>query len=131
MSVHSFEDLVVYKKARELRKEVYKLIKKLPREERFELVSQMKRAAISVTNNIAEGFGRFHYQENIQFCRHTRGSINELIDDLNICLDENYGEENNVRELKVRAYELIKMLNSYIAGIKRSKDNDPMTLMTQ
>ena len=127
MAVHSFEELIVYKKAREFRKEIYALVRMLPREERFELASQMRRAAVSVTNNIAEGFGRFHYQENIQFCRHTRGSVNEIIDDLNVCLDEKYTQENHIQELKQKAYELIKILNGYIAGIKRSKDNDLIT----
>jgi four helix bundle protein len=52
----------------------------------------MRRAALSVTNNIAEGHGRWHYQENIQFCRISRGSVDELIDDFNICEDEGYAD---------------------------------------
>ena len=67
------------------------MIKKLPKEEKFCLDSQMRRAAISMTNNVSEGHGRWHFKENIQFCRISRGSVEEILDDLNICIDENYG----------------------------------------
>jgi four helix bundle protein len=66
------------------------LIQNLPASERRALDPQMRRAAISITNNIAEGHGRFHYQENIQFMRQARGSLEEVLDDINICLDEEY-----------------------------------------
>lgn len=63
---------------RELRNEEKILIKGFLDHEKYELVSQMRRASRSVTHNIAEGYGRFHYQENIQFCRISRGSLHEL-----------------------------------------------------
>ena len=90
MSEYGFEKLDVYILAREFRKKIYKLIKELPENEKYNLVSQMQRAALSLTNNIAEGHGRYHYQENIQFLRQGRGPLEELIDDINICLDEKY-----------------------------------------
>jgi hypothetical protein len=71
-AVYSFEDLEVYKLAREFSNQVSQLIKKLPKEEEYNLKGQMRRAKLSMTNNIAEGFGRFHFQENIQFCRQSR-----------------------------------------------------------
>ncbi|OGP97519.1 MAG: four helix bundle protein, partial [Deltaproteobacteria bacterium RBG_19FT_COMBO_46_9] len=101
--------------------EIYRLIKKLPDDEKFNLVSQMRRAATSLTNNLAEGHGRYHYQENIQFCRQSRGSLTEIIDDLNICLDENYLTEDYLNNLKQEAFEIIKMLNGYIAYLKKRK----------
>ena len=64
--------------AREFRKRVYRLVKHLPPEEKYALANQVRRAAISVINNIAEGHGRWHYQENIQFCRVSRGSVDEV-----------------------------------------------------
>ena len=79
---------------------------------------------------IAEGFGRFHYQENIQFCRQSRGSICELIDDFNECFDNKYIDQTYQEQLKNDAYHLIKVLNGYIASIKRQKAkalNDPIT----
>lgn len=65
--MNSFEELECWKLAADLRKEVSKLIKTFPAEEKFRLMDQMKRCSRSVTNDIAEGFGRFHYQENIHF----------------------------------------------------------------
>ena len=81
-AIRSFEDLEVWKACREVRTFVAKLVKKLPVEEKYRLKDQMIRAARSTTANLAEGFGRFHYQENIQFCRQTRGSLYELLDHL-------------------------------------------------
>jgi 23S rRNA-intervening sequence protein len=64
-----FKDLQVWQLARDLRREAYNLVRRFPSEEKYALANQVRRAAISVTANIAEGFGRYHYQENIQFCR--------------------------------------------------------------
>lgn len=84
----------------------------------------MRRASTSLTNNIAEGHGRYHYQENIQFCRQSRGSLSELIDDLNVCLDEQYFSEDYLISLKEEAYKINKVLNGYIAYLKRKKIED-------
>jgi four helix bundle protein len=119
--IRSFEDLEVYKLAREFSHKVSELIKKLPKEEEYNLKKQMRTAKLSVTNNIAEGFGRYHYQENIQFCRQSRGSICELIDDFNECYSEGYIDIKYRNELKNDAYNLIKVLNGYIASLKRQK----------
>jgi four helix bundle protein len=81
----------------------------------------MRRSITSITNNIAEGHGRYHYQENIQFCRQSRGSLEEIIDDLNICLDEKYFAENYLSTLKNEGYELLKCINGYIKYLKRMK----------
>jgi four helix bundle protein len=126
-TVRSFEQLYVYKLARDFRKSITLLVKKLPTEERFNLSAQMRRAALSVTNNIAEGVGRYHYQENIQFFRQSRGSITELIDDFNACFDEGHIDEQTCIEYKQCAYSLIKVLNSYIASQKKRKDNYSIT----
>ena len=119
--IRSFEELDVYKLAREFSRKVSELIKILPENENYRLKGQMKRAKLSVTNNIAEGYGRYHYQENIQFCRQSRGSVCELIDDFNECYDERYIDEKYLSSLKQDAYHLIKVLNGYIASIKRQK----------
>jgi four helix bundle protein len=121
MPYKSFEELEVYKQARELRKEIYKLTKMLPGEEKYNLVSQLRRTAVSVTSNIAEGDGRYHYQENIQFCRQARGSISEIIDDLNTCIDEKYCPPDYADSLKGRAYETIRQLNGYVAYLRKRK----------
>jgi len=115
------DDFELYKVAREFRKRAYCLVKQLPPEERYCLANQMRRAALSVTNNIAEGHGRWHYQENIQYCRTSHGSVDELIDDFNTCLDEGYGDQALVGELKAEAYDLIRRINSYIAYLRKTK----------
>jgi four helix bundle protein len=115
------DDFELYKTAREFRKRSYRLLKQLPPEEKYALGNQMRRAAVSVTNNVAEGHGRWHYQENIRFCRIARGSVDELIDDFNTCADEGYGNQDLVRELKVEAYDLIRRINGYIAYLRKSK----------
>ena len=123
-SGYSFEDLEVYKAARECRKKIYQLVRKLSAEEKFNLQSQMRRAAVSLTNNIAEGHGRFHFQENIQFLRQSRGSLEELIDDLNICSDEKYVDNREVDLLKQESYEVLKKINGYIAYLRKRKENE-------
>ena len=124
MGYKSFEELEVYKAAREFRKEIYQLIKELPNEEKYNLAGQMRRAALSLTNNIAEGHGRFFYQEDIQFCRISRGSLMELIDDLNTCIDEKYFEQNYLNQLKDEGYRINKMLNGYIGYLKKRKSGE-------
>jgi len=80
MSLKSFEDLECWKAARELRILVSQnILSKFPSDEKYALTSQLKRSSRSVSDNIAEGFGRYHYQENIQFCRIARGSLTESL----------------------------------------------------
>ncbi len=124
MSSYSFEDLEVYKAAREFRKKIYGLVKKLPADEKHNLAGQMRRAATSLTNNIAEGHGRFHYQENIQFLRQARGSLEELLDDLNICFDEQYFPEEELKLLKDEGSDLLHRINGYIAYLRKRKEED-------
>ena len=107
--------------AREFGRKVDILIKKLPSDEKFRLIPQMKRAKLSITNNLAEGYGRYHFQENIQFCRQSRGSIYELIDDFMECFECGYLGEKQCGEYKQQGYELIKVLNGYIAKTKQMK----------
>src|SRR5713226_4129865 len=107
------DDFELYCVARKFRIKAYRLMKQLPPEEKYALANQMRRAAVSVTNNIAEGHGRWHYQENIRYCRIARGSVDELIDDFNTCLDEGYGDKSLVEELKLQAYDLIRRINGY------------------
>jgi four helix bundle protein len=133
MEYGTFEDLEIYKSAREYRKKIYSLAKQLPEFEKYNLADQMRRAAVSLTNNIAEGHGRFHYQENIRFLRQSRGSLEELIDDINTCIDEGYAELSRLDNLKKEGYELLKKLNGYIKYLRNRKQaaiNDPCSNTT-
>jgi four helix bundle protein len=84
----TFEDLEVYQVARDFRKMMYRVAKRLPEAEEFALANQIRRAGVSLTNNIAEGHGRFHFLDQIKFTLPARGSLEELLDDLNVCSDE-------------------------------------------
>jgi four helix bundle protein len=117
----TFEDLDVWQKARILRKDISNLVKKFPEEEKYKLVDQMLRSSRSVTANIAEGYGRFHYQENIQFCRQSRG---ELLDHLTVSLDEDYINEKTFNKFKEQIFGVIHLLNGYIKYLKGRKDAD-------
>jgi four helix bundle protein len=118
------ETFDLYRQAREYRIKIYQLIRSLPPHEKYCLATQMRRAAVSVSNNIAEGHGRWYYQENIHFCRIARGSVEEIIDDLHICADEQYGSKTEIEELIIGARMLIARINGYIVYLKKSKQGD-------
>jgi four helix bundle protein len=90
----SFEDLELYKACRKFRQDISKLVKSFPNEEKYRLTDQLLRCSRSTTANIAEGHGRYHYQENIQFCRQARGSLSETLEHLICTLYEKYIPEN-------------------------------------
>jgi four helix bundle protein len=119
--IKSFEELQCWKVGRELRIEISKVIKDFPAHERFELVSQMRRASRSVTNNIAEGFGRYHYQEFMRFCRISRGSLTELSDHLIVALDEGYIDKIQHDELRTAIERCIALINGFITYLERRK----------
>ena len=119
-----FETLEVWQEGRKLRIEISSLVKKFPAEEKFRLNDQMIRASRSVTVNIAEGYGRFHYQENIQFCRTSRGSLYELIDHFITAYDEKYIDEKTCNTFKDKIDIIIAKLNGYIAYLKKRKSEE-------
>ena len=124
----TFEDLEAYKVAREFRKAMYGVSRKLPAFERFELASQIRRAAVSLTNNIAEGHGRFHYPDQIKFILQARGSLQELIDDLNVCEDEDYLPAAEVAPLKQSGWHVLKLLNGYLRWLRDRKTGQALAL---
>src|SRR6266540_511711 len=117
----TFEDLEAYQVAREFRKAMYRVNRRLPSFEKFELGSQIRRAAVSLTNNISEGHGRFHYLEQIKFCLNARGSLEELLDDLNICEDESYLPVVELGPLKQQGWRVHQLLNGYIRWLRERK----------
>jgi four helix bundle protein len=119
--VGTFEDLTVYQVAREFRKAMYRLVKNLPETEKFGLISQVRRAALSLTNNIAEGHGRFHYLEQIKFMFQARGSLQELIDDLNACEDESYIQIDQIGSLRQQGWRVRQLLDGYIGYLRKQK----------
>ena len=125
MTFESFEELDCWKAAKEVRLNIEKIISKLPAQEKFDLVDNMRRAARSATRNIAEGFGRFYYQENIRFCRQSRGSQQELIDDLITCRDNSYITEEEYTTYRKALDRSLNILNGYIRYLQKQKDSNP------
>ncbi len=122
--IRNFEDLECWKVGTELRRFVSQLVKTFPKEEQFDLTSQMKRASRSVTHNIAEGYGRFHYQENIQFCRQARGSLYELIDQFIVAFDEKYITNEELIKGKEQINKSLALLNGYIKYLIKAKNEN-------
>jgi four helix bundle protein len=118
----TFEDLEVYQVAREFRKAMYRLARQLPEIEKFGLVSQVRRAALSLTNNIAEGHGRYHYLDQIKFTLQSRGSLEELIDDLNACQDEQYVPIEKIASLKTEGWRVRQLIDGYIRYLRQQKN---------
>ena len=110
----SFEDLQAWQLARTFKNHLYGLTAKFPKEELYSLVSQLRRAAISITANIAEGWGRYSYQENIQFCRIARGSVNECLDHLYTALDQGYIVKSQFDNLYAEGREVEHAINGYL-----------------
>src|SRR5947207_14174988 len=114
----TFEDLEVYKAAREFRKAMYAMTRRLPDFEKYDPASQIRRASVSLTNNMAEGHGRYHYPDQIRFFLHSRGSFEELADDLNVCLDENYVSSDEVAKRKEEARSVLALINGYLRYLR-------------
>ena len=117
--VSTFEDLEVYRLAREFRKPMYGVVKRLPEVERFGLASQIRRAAVSLINNIAEGHGRYHYLDRIKFTLHSRGSLEELMDDLNVCEDKQYLTAEQIASLKQDGWRVRQLIDGYVRYLRQ------------
>lgn len=124
----TFEDLEVYKASREFRKALYGVARRLPDFEKFGLTSQIRRAAVSLTNNLAEGHGRFHFLDQIRFTLIARGSLEELVDDLNVCLDENYLPEQEITRLKDGGWHVLKLINGWLRYLRDQKMGSSLAL---
>ena len=122
--IGSFEDLEVWRQARKIQKIVRKITKRFPKIERYRLEDQMIRASRSVARNIAEGYGRYHYQENIHFCRISRGSLSEVLNDSITALDENYINQDELTELRNEIEINNRLLNGYINYLRKAKTGD-------
>ena len=108
----SYKDLVVWQKGIQLAKLVYGLTRNFPAEEKFGIVAQMRRAAVSVPSNIAEGQARHTTGEFIQFISHAEGSVAELYTQLIICVELTYTRAEDADAVFELISELRRMLNA-------------------
>ena len=116
-----FEDLECYQLALQVLREAYRVVKKLPPEERYNLAHQMRKAAISVVLNIAEGYGRYHYLDSLRFYYIARGSLDETINHTITAHDLGYIDAARFRELYELGRETERALNGYINYVRRQK----------
>lgn len=120
----TFEELDCWKKGAALRRNLSARVKGFPPEEKYRLTDQIIRAARSVTANIAEGFGRFHYQEYAQYCRQSRGSLYELVDHLITANDEGYISKSELNDFKNEIESCLTVLNGFINYLLRAKSQN-------
>ncbi|MBX2816883.1 MAG: four helix bundle protein [Saprospiraceae bacterium] len=116
-----FEGLEAYGRATKLRREIYDLVKSFPKDEKYRLSDQLIRSTRKCPAQMVEGYGRFHYQENIQFCRIARGSLAESIDHLNVALECAYIEKEMHNKFVAEITTISKLLNGYIAYLNSRK----------
>ncbi len=112
-----FDELEVYQLSMDLACWIYEVTATLPESERYNLVSQLRRAATSVSSNIAEGFGRYHYRENMQYCRMARGSLSETKSHLMLCMRLKFVDQTVYDEFIAKYRNLSVKLNNYIKAI--------------
>jgi four helix bundle protein len=114
MPYQNFEELEVWKQSRELKKEVFALIKSFPKEEKFNLSDQLLRSARSVPTQIAEGHGRRTFPDRLRFCIIARGSLSETLNHFIDAYDCNYITEEKMAYYRKKIEEIERLLNGYI-----------------
>ncbi len=122
MALEGLNRLQVYQDAMSLAKLVYQeVIPCLPSEEKWGLSSQIRRAAASIPANIAEGYGRYYYQEAIRFSYLARGSLMELSSHLELAYSQEYLSEENHNQFQKMMSSLLRLIHGYIKYLKQSK----------
>lgn len=114
MMIKDFRELRVWQEAHQLTLIIYKVTSKFTKEEAYGLTSQLRRAAVSVEANIAEGHGRFHYADEINFFVVSRGSCSEVQTLTLVALDLGYTDQKTSEEVVFRYSQLVRQINSYI-----------------
>lgn len=128
MSVEGLRRLKVWVRSKDFALKIYEqVLPLLPSEEKWNLNQQLRRSSLSISANIAEGHGRFYYQDNVRFCYIARGSLEETLSHLTFALESNYISAELYKGFETEGEEIEKMLNGYIAFLKKSKQgaNEP------
>ena len=122
IKIKNFTDLLVWQSGHKLVLQIYKITKNFPQEERFGLTDQIRRAAVSITSNIAEGFGRIKYNDKAHFYTMALGSIYEVQNQLMIAKDIGYAAKNECDLLLTESISVSKMCSGLI---KKTRSFDP------
>ena len=112
MDFLGYRKLVVYTKAQELVKCVYKLLGQFPREEQFALSSQLRRASVSITSNIAEGVSRYSYKDKVHFLEIAFGSLMEVMSQLELAKELKYITEQELHTIELLVVNIAHLLTS-------------------
>lgn len=125
MSIQSLKRLQVWVRAKDFAVTSYKkVLPLLPADERWNLAQQLRRSSLSISANIAEGYGRFYFQDNVRFCYIARGSLAETLSHLVFAFEVGFIPEPLYKELESEGEEIEKMLNGYIGYLKKSKQGE-------
>ena len=116
MEFFGYRKLIAYVKACEVRREVYRLIKKFPKEEQFALCDQLRRAAVSITSNIAEGMTRYSNKDKTHFLEISFGSLMEVMSQFEVAYDEKYINEDDFNNMET----LIADTGRVLSGLQNS-----------
>lgn len=117
MKVFSFEKLIAWQKSRELAKAIYRITKDFPKDEQFGIISQMRRCAISIASNLAEGSGRNSMKDKARFSEIAFGSALELLNQLILCYDFEYLTEDKYSEIREKLTEITLLID----GLRKSQ----------
>ena len=120
MKYNSFEDMPVWQKAMELAVKIFNLTETLPKKEDYSLTSQIRRSSLSVSGNIAEGFGRKHTKDKLNFYYHSRGSLSETKSHLIYGRKVGYFEKKEFEDLSNFIDGIWKELNSLINSLTKN-----------
>jgi four helix bundle protein len=110
----SYKELTVWQQARKLTNYIYNLTRQFPPEERYDLTSQMRRAAVSIPSNVAEGCGRQHPKDTIQFLVIARGSLYEIETQTYLAFDQQYIDEAQLADACLKIEKCILLLQGFI-----------------
>lgn len=126
-----FKDLIVWQEAKSLAVDIYDLSDRFPRREMFGLTSQIRRAAVSVPSNIAEGQGRLTRGEFLQFLGHARGSLTEVVTQLEICADRKYISAQELKAAETKAFNVLRLLNALMDSLREKRIPETRTTNPQ
>ena len=118
--IKSFTDLIAWTKASDLVISVYTTLRAFPNSEKYGLVSQIQRAAVSVPANIAEGFSRISFKEKVQFYAIAHGSLTELQSHLSLSLRLKFINNSNYTNLLNQSIEVSKLINGLIKSVRKA-----------
>jgi four helix bundle protein len=128
--IRTFEDLDVWKVCRDLRTQIATMVSTFPKEEQYRLRDQLIMASRSVTANLAEGYGRFHYAENIQFARQARGSLYEVIDHLTVAQEEKLISDETFTSMRESVLRAVLVVNGFIRYLSKAKTSSRDSRLT-